>query len=69
MKKFFTLLTLLLALGGATSVWATDIFSLNVERTTQLNIAYQATYALTASDATMVGGSAEIYNAKNAEQK
>ena len=65
MKKVFTLLTLLLTLGGANSVWAADIFSLNVTRTTQLNIAYQATYALTASDATMVGGSAEIYNAKS----
>jgi hypothetical protein len=65
MKKLFTLLTLLVAI--VTSAWATDIFSLEVTRTSQLSIAYQATYALTASDATMVGGSAEIYNAKNAE--
>lgn len=65
MKKLFTLLTLLVAM--VTSAWATDIFSLNVTRATQLSIAYQATYALTASDATMVGGSAEIYNAKNTE--
>lgn len=65
MKKIFTLLTLLLTLVGGAK--ATDIFSLNVTRTTQLSSAYQATYALTASDATMVGGSAEIYNAKNAE--
>lgn len=66
MKKVFTLLTLLLSIiGGTNSVWAADLFSLNVTRTTQLNIAYQATYALTASDATMVGGSAEIYNAKS----
>lgn len=63
MKKIFTLLTLLLTLVGGAK--ATDIFSLNVTRNTPLSIAYQATYALTASDATMVGGSAEIYNAKN----
>ena len=64
LKKAFLLLALI---GGASNAWATDIFSLEVTRTSQLSIAYQATYALTASDATMVGGSAEIYNAKNAE--
>lgn len=65
-QKLFTLLTLLLSIvGGANPAWATDIFSLNVTRTTNLSIAYQATYTLTASDATMVGGSAEIYNAKS----
>ena len=63
MKKLFTLLTLLVAL--VTSAWATEIFSLNVTRTTQLTLAYQETYALTASDATIVGGSVELYNAKN----
>ena len=63
MKKLFTLLTLLVCV--CTGAWATEIFSLNVTRTTQLTLAYQETYALTASDATIVGGSVELYNAKN----
>jgi hypothetical protein len=70
MKTKLLIKTLLVAVGlfvGASSAWAAELFSLDVTRTTQLNIAYQATYPLTAGDATMVGGSAEIYNAKNAE--
>ena len=64
MKKLFTLLTLLLTLGGATSAWgeATTIYSMTSVTGPTTSMANGVTEDVTA---TFVGGTAQVYNGKS----
>ncbi|MBR1395384.1 MAG: chitobiase/beta-hexosaminidase C-terminal domain-containing protein [Prevotella sp.] len=64
MKKLFTLLTLLLTLGGATSAWgeATTIYSMTNVTGPTTNVESKTTVDIVA---TFVGGSAQAYNGKS----
>ena len=64
MKKLFTLLTLLLTLGGANSAWgeATTIYSMTSVTGPTTSMANGVTEDVTA---TFVGGTAQVYNGKS----